>query len=196
MALSKIQAESINLADTFAFTGTVSGTDGGFAYLAEQDASSTTQVDFTIPSGAKQIVFTAEEFNTTATGSPVLLIQLGDSGGVENSGYFVSEAYTANLQPSAGNHIFGDNNTSDNAWNLGQWSGHVSDGRRFYASGQIVQTRNSNTWMCNTQVLYGPSAQFWIHLGGRKTLSAELTTVRFSSFGTFSTGHFRLAYHL
>ena len=29
MALSKIQAESINLADTFAFTGTVSGTPNG-----------------------------------------------------------------------------------------------------------------------------------------------------------------------
>ena len=28
MALSKIQAESMNLADTYAFTGTVSGTNG------------------------------------------------------------------------------------------------------------------------------------------------------------------------
>ena len=29
MALSKIQAESMNLADTFAFTGTVTGTPNG-----------------------------------------------------------------------------------------------------------------------------------------------------------------------
>ena len=42
MALSKIQAESINLADTFAFTGTVSGASSGLVKLAHQDISSGT----------------------------------------------------------------------------------------------------------------------------------------------------------
>ena len=51
MALSKIQAESMNLADTFAFTGTVSGA-GDMQLLATSSSTSTvTEVDITLPSG-------------------------------------------------------------------------------------------------------------------------------------------------
>ena len=39
MALSKIQSESINLADTFAFTGTVTGATTSIAIISEQVAS-------------------------------------------------------------------------------------------------------------------------------------------------------------
>ena len=42
MALSKIQAESMNLADTFAFTGTVTGASSGLVKLATQDITSAT----------------------------------------------------------------------------------------------------------------------------------------------------------
>jgi len=38
MAIDKIQAESMNLADTYAFTGTVSGTPQGLVLLQSQDA--------------------------------------------------------------------------------------------------------------------------------------------------------------
>ena len=45
MALSKIQSESINLADTFAFSGTVSGVDGKFEtqllHIQDQKSSGT-----------------------------------------------------------------------------------------------------------------------------------------------------------
>ena len=41
MALSKIQSESINLADTFAFTGTVSGAGGGKVLQFRQYESNT-----------------------------------------------------------------------------------------------------------------------------------------------------------
>jgi len=42
MALSKIQAESMNLADTYAFSGTVSGTSvaGSSAFMARNDSTS------------------------------------------------------------------------------------------------------------------------------------------------------------
>ena len=47
MALSKIQAESMNLADTFAFTGTVTGT--GLELLATIDATpNATTYEFTM----------------------------------------------------------------------------------------------------------------------------------------------------
>jgi len=42
MAISKIQSESMNLADTFAFTGTVTGADNGLVKLARQDITSAT----------------------------------------------------------------------------------------------------------------------------------------------------------
>ena len=48
MALSKIQSESINLADTFAFTGTVSGVDGGLVKIYTQSgASAVSSIDIT-----------------------------------------------------------------------------------------------------------------------------------------------------
>ena len=40
MALSKIQAESMNLADTFAFTGTVTGASSGLVKLLDATISS------------------------------------------------------------------------------------------------------------------------------------------------------------
>lgn len=42
MPLTKTQAEGINLADTFAFTGTVSGASSGLVKLATQDITSAT----------------------------------------------------------------------------------------------------------------------------------------------------------
>ena len=40
MAIDKIQAESINLADTFAFTGTVTGAQGDFEKIITTNQSS------------------------------------------------------------------------------------------------------------------------------------------------------------
>ena len=40
MPLTKTQAEGINLADTFAFTGTISGASSGLVKLATQDITS------------------------------------------------------------------------------------------------------------------------------------------------------------
>jgi hypothetical protein len=45
MALSKIQAESMNLADTYAFSGTVSGTPNGLVLLQSVTASGDTTVE-------------------------------------------------------------------------------------------------------------------------------------------------------
>ena len=48
MALSKIQAESMNLADTYAFTGSVTGADSSLVKIEEKTISSgTSNIDFT-----------------------------------------------------------------------------------------------------------------------------------------------------
>lgn len=54
MALSKIQSESMNLADTFAFTGTVTGA-GGLVHLETQETST----------AVANIKFGPDVFNTT-----------------------------------------------------------------------------------------------------------------------------------
>jgi len=46
MALSKIQAESMNLADTYAFTGTVSGASD-VKLISTQTTGSASAIDFT-----------------------------------------------------------------------------------------------------------------------------------------------------
>lgn len=47
MALSKIQSESINLADTFAFTGTVSGVGGFRKIYTQSGTSAVSSIDIT-----------------------------------------------------------------------------------------------------------------------------------------------------
>ena len=55
MALSKIQAESMNLADTYAFTGTITGDNAGSMELIASDTSggSGTTIEFDLSTNAK-----------------------------------------------------------------------------------------------------------------------------------------------
>ena len=86
MALTKVQAEGINLADTFAFTGSVSGAitienSGGVSLNGNAEA------DFlNLPSGIKRITVM---FNQVSSGSSDtgLLVRLGTSSGFVSSGY-------------------------------------------------------------------------------------------------------------
>ena len=55
MAIDKIQSESINLADTFAFTGTVSGTPSDMVLIKTISISDDTTVSFV--NGANDVVF-------------------------------------------------------------------------------------------------------------------------------------------
>lgn len=76
MALSKIQSESINLADTFAFTGTVSGAGGG-KVLKVQHFESTTAIasanaiphDNTTPTSTEGTVIMSASFTATSATS-------------------------------------------------------------------------------------------------------------------------------
>ena len=84
MALSKIQSESINLADTFAFTGTVSGAGGGKVLQFKQYESTTAlrttntiPLDDTIPTATEGgQVMTAAFTPTSATSDVFILAQI------------------------------------------------------------------------------------------------------------------------
>lgn len=94
MALSKIQSESINLADTFAFTGTVSGAGGGkvLQFASNQSAigSGTTSIpqDNTIPTITEGTEIFSLAFTPTASNSN-LLIQMDCQMSAANNGVYI-----------------------------------------------------------------------------------------------------------
>ena len=67
MPLTKLQSEGLNLADTFAFTGTVSGAGGG-KILQVVTASNTLTVDIT-PSSSSNKIYVIAHFNCYGSNS-------------------------------------------------------------------------------------------------------------------------------
>ena len=91
MALSKIQAESMNLADTFAFTGNVTGAGGATLSSVQTISSAVAQVDVTVPTSTK--VITCSFHGLSMASSENLVIRVGTSGGIRTSGYTYSSGY-------------------------------------------------------------------------------------------------------
>ena len=85
MPLVKTQAEGINLADTFAFTGTVSGAHS-LTVGTPVSANGNDEVDIIgISSSAKRITLILESLSSD--GNNDSKIQLGTSSGLQTSGY-------------------------------------------------------------------------------------------------------------
>ena len=95
MALSKIQSESLNLADTFAFTGTVTGAGAaGFTKTAQTTTNgAATYTISSIASGTSELILFGNQVDR-GTSTSTAVIRLGDSGGLEDSGYTHSVAYS------------------------------------------------------------------------------------------------------
>lgn len=187
MPLSKIRSQSINLADTFAFTGTVSGV--GFTFPAIQALNGQTNVDFTgIPSGVSIIKFSMWRTSGSTTGVPA--IQLGDSGGIETSGY----AYQDTFIGFGGGTNYGGNSADTSSWNASQWTA-ASNIITF--CGEIFRMYG-NIWFCQAAFIQNDSSpNYFNNLRGFKELSAELTQIRFSrTAGTFddANSYVRIGY--
>ena len=89
MALSKIQSESINLADTFAFTGTVTGAGTESSKITLDSASHSVTG---IPDGVREVHLLWNSLSTSS-GGPGLNIRVGTSSGLVTSGYNLQYAY-------------------------------------------------------------------------------------------------------
>ena len=94
MALSKIQAESMNLADTYTFTGTISGTPQGLT-LINQTSSSTTVSSFSIDNVFSSTyqhyrVYMRVEYSSVGDGYYMRLLQ--SDGSERGSNYYFSMA--------------------------------------------------------------------------------------------------------
>jgi hypothetical protein len=161
----------------------VTGTLAPIVSGTVQTASSTS-VDFTsIPSWVKRITVMINGLSTNGTSDP--LIQLGDSGGIENTGYVAGAAVitsgASGFSSTAGFPI------------SGSWSSSV------LFSGIVtlaLQDAATNTWTAS--VAGGRTdASGAFSGGGYKALSATLDRVRITTVGganTFDAGSINILY--
>ncbi len=160
------------------------------AYVDSGDASSitlmtpvtvsSTSVDFTIPSGVKKVTVMFSGVSTNGTGH--YLIQIGDSGGVETTGY-LSTAEGGGLAAAAttGFIVFRTPAAADTH------SGAVD---------LYLANSSSNTWVAKGLLTTDGGLVFIDTSTGKKSLSGELTTVRITSVGpnTLDAGELNVQY--
>ena len=148
--------------------------------VTEQASTSGTTVDFTgIPPGVKEIVISLVGVSTGSTSA--LLVQIGDSGGVENTGY-VSGAGTRSAETTS-------------------TAGFVATQAMIAANafhGRVVLTledSSDNTWVASGTVVNGTTGTPH-NSAGSKSLSAELDRVRITTVSgdTFDAGAISISY--
>jgi hypothetical protein len=155
----------------------------GFTLGTPVATTSGTSIDFTgIPSGTKLIIFSIQ--NCSTNGSDHIRIQLGDSGGVETSGY------DCGLGEVGGG---GGYNTSGFTDGLPIYLGTSG---RFFTTTVTITLINSSTNLYNFhQMTYGNN--YDLNFGiGYKTLSGTLDRVRLTGTagGTFDSGSANIIY--
>lgn len=148
--------------------------------------TSGTSVDITgIPSWARKIVLTMAGVSTS--GTSLVMVQIGDSGGVETSGYSGAGATSSSGVTSSTSHSAGFTLEAGGAFTAASVrSGHVT----------LVLCDASNTW-----VLSGVTAlsagNVVSQAAGHKQLSATLDRVRLTTVGgtdTFDAGAINIVY--
>ena len=134
-----------------------------------------------IPSGVRRIVIA---FNgISLSGTDKFLVQLGDSGGIETSGYLSGNSWVGGPYPAF------RSSTSGFIW------GMEGGGYEFLGS-MVIHNVTGNTWISH-QV--GSSGTYYTQCGGGvKTLSHELTQLRLTVTGsnTFDQGGFTVFYEV
>jgi hypothetical protein len=162
---------------------TATGTFGGGVITSGTAVASTsgTSIDFTsIPSWVKRVTVMLNEVSTNGTSS--YLVQLGDSGGIETTGYVST----------------GTGTTGDVGGTVSSTAGYIVRGLSASAitSGQMVITLlGSNQW-CSSHVLTFDSTAMQLGAGS-KTLSDTLTQVRITTVNgtdTFDAGTINILY--
>ena len=136
--------------------------------LATQATTSGTTKDFTIPAGARKIEIPVDGFSTNGASFP--MIQLGDAGGIETSGYNHTSTCISTAVTTAANATAGFTITPTNSGTF-VWSGVV------YLT--LIDPATF-TWAC-TLIMRESTTPIVAYAAGIKALSAELTTVRFTS---------------
>ena len=162
------------------FTVTVPSGTGAMPLMKLETAvtASGTSVDFTsIPSWVKRITVMFSGVSTSGTSA--MLIQLGDSGGIETTGY----------QSQAGSR------TSETTSASGLVVNNVSVAASLYSGNVYLNNQDGNNWVSSGVVTASTSAPAMS--AGAKTLSDTLTQVRITAVNgtdTFDAGTINILY--
>jgi hypothetical protein len=173
-----------------ALTGTVVIAGQNSAITAGTAVASTsgTSIDFTsIPSWVKRITIMLSGVSTNGTSN--IIAQLGDSGGIENTGYSASAAIVA---------------STNNTTRLSKYTTYFgitwTEDASYLNYGNIVFTNVSGNLWTGTGLCYQEQGGGDAHLimsSGSKSLSATLDRVRISTAGgtaTFDAGTINILY--
>jgi len=193
MALSIIQSEAINLADTFAFTGTVSfgGTTTGAGKDWVESAAigtldSATHTVTGIPAGTREIIMTWHNVGCSASTNTSPRIQLGTSSGVVTSGYvsFIEYVYSGNTHATSA--------ITNSLVDMGNW-GSSTD---FYGYIYCFCSDTSNHIWFSRSMHQIETSYDGIYKGfGSIDLSAQCDRISMSvQNGTYNTGTARVFY--
>lgn len=171
-------------------TQTLVATTGTLAPIVSGTAitlTNQTAPEFTgIPSWVKRITLMFNGVSTNSTGN--ILVQLGDSGGYETSGYTSISAYSG-----ATNAAGATSSTSGFVVNTG-----TSASTLFYGT-MVLTLTNASAFSWNSAQVFGISqgaTLYSVHGGGIKSLSDTLTSVRLYIDGTqqFDAGTINILY--
>jgi hypothetical protein len=168
------QAEVSAMTDT---TRAITSNHNKIILGTEQATTSGTSFDFTIPSGVRRITVMFEGVSTNGTNA--LLVQLGDAGGVEATGYSsgVQTGTTAATVTTG----------------FAMVNGMTAAGTTYGMAILCLKDSSDFTWVCTsnaTESATGVSLQ-----AGFKSLSQEATTVRLTAGGnTFDAGSVNISY--
>jgi hypothetical protein len=163
----------------------VDGRTGAVVTLVSGTAvsASGTSVDFTsIPSWAKRITVMFDGVSTNGTSN--ILMQIGDSDGVENTGY-LSQANTFNASPS------GTNST------VGFLLVNVLVAASLQNGVIPLCNISGNTWVCSGSIAASVASSGVSVFGGSKTLSGTLDRVRITTVNgtdSFDAGTINILY--
>ena len=169
---------SISTSGTVTASGLIIGTQTVQLIKLETAKTATgTDIDFTgIPSWAKKITVM---FNGVSTnGAATLYLQLGDSGGIETTGYLGAYAYLGASAASA--------NQPTSAFSLNAFMAATGITHGIV----VLTTLGSNIWSCSYNMSRSDVNQSYFG-SGTKPLSDVLTQIRITTAGgtnTFDAG--------
>jgi|TARA_R100001594_G_scaffold141796_1_gene188145 hypothetical protein len=194
MAITTLNNRAINRSDTAsadqvwtATSATASdfqAISAGGTLTSKQATTSGSSVDFTsIPSGTNWITMQFNSMGSNGTG--LFGVQLGDSGGIETSGY------TGNISGI-------NSGTSHQGAAMASQFIIVTPALAAEGYAGIVHLRlfesSSYTWSMSSVMADEGGGQTTFFAAGQKSLSAELTQVRIMTANTFDEGNVSIQY--
>lgn len=149
--------------------------------LGIEEAASGTSNTLSIPSGSKRVVLFWEAISWTGTVNGI--VQIGDAGGIEATGYVSSTFSQFGTAISAA------------ATSTTSFLFRTASGAGDEFSGTIIlelMNASTNTWLCHS-ILTNSAGNAQVVTSGIKSLSAELSQIQISG-GTFDNGSFNVSY--